>query len=151
MWHKGTLITWRGAAVRFCFGREAVFAVGPEGSSHAGQVEPVPERRGALRGGRDAESRLSRRYQESLTYLVYAYQSNSRLLLKGAGRGVSESLIALYRRKCLLVGIAELHAQPGRGGQGAARVTSAPVAQFAFRLLGLRCPGDRTPFRSTLN
>ncbi|KGL88717.1 Ubiquitin carboxyl-terminal hydrolase 28, partial [Charadrius vociferus] len=44
----------------------------------------------------------NRKYQESLTYLVYAYQSNSRLLLKGAGRGVSESLIALYRRKCLL-------------------------------------------------
>ncbi|NXN96668.1 UBP28 hydrolase, partial [Rhinopomastus cyanomelas] len=44
----------------------------------------------------------NRKYQESLTYLVYAYQSNSKLLLKGANRGVSESLIALYRRKCLL-------------------------------------------------
>ncbi|NXH14677.1 UBP28 hydrolase, partial [Bucco capensis] len=43
-----------------------------------------------------------RKYQESLTYLVYAYQSNSKLLLKGASRGVNESLIALYRRKCLL-------------------------------------------------
>ncbi|XP_069732729.1 ubiquitin carboxyl-terminal hydrolase 28 isoform X3 [Phaenicophaeus curvirostris] len=42
------------------------------------------------------------KYQESLTYLVYAYQSNSQLLLKGARRGVDESLIALYRRKCLL-------------------------------------------------
>ncbi|XP_030320681.1 ubiquitin carboxyl-terminal hydrolase 28 isoform X2 [Calypte anna] len=42
------------------------------------------------------------KYQESLTYLVYAYQTNSKLLLKGANRGVSESLIALYRRKCLL-------------------------------------------------
>ncbi|KAM6312603.1 ubiquitin carboxyl-terminal hydrolase 28 isoform 2-T2 [Podargus strigoides] len=42
------------------------------------------------------------KYQESLTYLVYAYQSNTKLLLKGANRGVSESLIALYRRKCLL-------------------------------------------------
>ncbi|NXI57457.1 UBP28 hydrolase, partial [Chloroceryle aenea] len=44
----------------------------------------------------------NRKYQESLTYLVYAYQSNTKLLLKGASRGVSESLIALYRRKCLL-------------------------------------------------
>ncbi|NWT82895.1 UBP28 hydrolase, partial [Lanius ludovicianus] len=44
----------------------------------------------------------NRKYQESLTYLVYAYQSNTKLLLKGANRGVSESLIALYRRKCLL-------------------------------------------------
>ncbi|NWU71651.1 UBP28 hydrolase, partial [Pterocles burchelli] len=44
----------------------------------------------------------NRKYQESLTYLVYAYQSNTKLLLKGAGRGVDESLIALYRRKCLL-------------------------------------------------
>ncbi|KAM6107690.1 ubiquitin carboxyl-terminal hydrolase 28 isoform 3-T3 [Pterocles gutturalis] len=44
----------------------------------------------------------NRKYQESLTYLVYAYQSNTKLLLKGASRGVDESLIALYRRKCLL-------------------------------------------------
>ncbi|NXY82420.1 UBP28 hydrolase, partial [Alcedo cyanopectus] len=44
----------------------------------------------------------NRKYQESLTYLVYAYQSNTKLLLKGTSRGVSESLIALYRRKCLL-------------------------------------------------
>ncbi|NWZ16298.1 UBP28 hydrolase, partial [Agelaius phoeniceus] len=44
----------------------------------------------------------NRKYQESLTYLVYAYQSNTKLLLKGTNRGVSESLIALYRRKCLL-------------------------------------------------
>ncbi|XP_066059745.1 ubiquitin carboxyl-terminal hydrolase 28 isoform X3 [Chamaea fasciata] len=44
----------------------------------------------------------NRKYQESLTYLIYAYQSNTKLLLKGTNRGVSESLIALYRRKCLL-------------------------------------------------
>ncbi|NWW99047.1 UBP28 hydrolase, partial [Caloenas nicobarica] len=44
----------------------------------------------------------NRKYQESLTYLVYAYQSNGQLLRKGPGRGVSEALIALYRRKCLL-------------------------------------------------
>ncbi|NWU17090.1 UBP28 hydrolase, partial [Cephalopterus ornatus] len=44
----------------------------------------------------------NRKYQESLTYLVYAYQSNTKLLLKGTNRGVNESLIALYRRKCLL-------------------------------------------------
>ncbi|KAM9255736.1 ubiquitin carboxyl-terminal hydrolase 28 [Cariama cristata] len=42
------------------------------------------------------------KYQESLTYLVYAYQSNTKLLRKGTNRGVNESLIALYRRKCLL-------------------------------------------------
>ncbi|KAM9519700.1 ubiquitin carboxyl-terminal hydrolase 28 isoform 6-T6 [Guaruba guarouba] len=44
----------------------------------------------------------NRKYQESLTYLVYAYQSNTKLLQKGTKRGVSESLIALYRRNCLL-------------------------------------------------
>ncbi|NXL61741.1 UBP28 hydrolase, partial [Chordeiles acutipennis] len=44
----------------------------------------------------------NRKYQESLTYLIYAYQSNTKLLLKGTNRGVNESLIALYRRKCLL-------------------------------------------------
>ncbi|XP_063799259.1 ubiquitin carboxyl-terminal hydrolase 28 isoform X2 [Pseudophryne corroboree] len=41
-------------------------------------------------------------YQESLTYLVYAYQSNSALLSRGVYRGVEERLIELYRRKCLL-------------------------------------------------
>ncbi|XP_078538476.1 ubiquitin carboxyl-terminal hydrolase 28 isoform X6 [Lissotriton helveticus] len=40
--------------------------------------------------------------QEALTYLVYAYQSNSTLLQQGQTRGVEQSLIALYRRKCLL-------------------------------------------------
>ncbi|NWT03907.1 UBP28 hydrolase, partial [Mionectes macconnelli] len=44
----------------------------------------------------------NRKYQESLTYLVYAYETNTKLLLKGINRGVNESLIALYRRKCLL-------------------------------------------------
>ncbi|XP_049634652.1 ubiquitin carboxyl-terminal hydrolase 28 [Suncus etruscus] len=42
------------------------------------------------------------KYQEALSYLVYAYQSNAALLLKGPRRGVKESMIALYRRKCLL-------------------------------------------------
>ncbi|XP_053546090.1 ubiquitin carboxyl-terminal hydrolase 28 isoform X2 [Bombina bombina] len=41
------------------------------------------------------------KYQEALTYLVYAYQSNSELLSVGANRGVEESIIKLYRRKCL--------------------------------------------------
>ncbi|KAF1411533.1 Ubiquitin carboxyl-terminal hydrolase 28, partial [Spheniscus magellanicus] len=44
----------------------------------------------------------NRKFQESLTYLVYAYQSNTKLLVKGTNRGVNESLIALYRRNCLL-------------------------------------------------
>ncbi|XP_042687934.1 ubiquitin carboxyl-terminal hydrolase 28 isoform X6 [Centrocercus urophasianus] len=44
----------------------------------------------------------NRKYKESLTYLIYAYQSNTALLKKGANRGVNESLITLYRRKCLL-------------------------------------------------
>ncbi|XP_061224227.1 ubiquitin carboxyl-terminal hydrolase 28 [Neopsephotus bourkii] len=42
------------------------------------------------------------KYQESLSYLVYAYQSNTKLLEKGVMRGVNESLIAFYRRNCLL-------------------------------------------------
>nr|XP_058924201.1 ubiquitin carboxyl-terminal hydrolase 28 isoform X4 [Kogia breviceps] len=42
------------------------------------------------------------KYQEALSYLVYAYQSNAALLVKGPRRGVKESVIALYRRKCLL-------------------------------------------------
>ncbi|XP_014805065.1 PREDICTED: ubiquitin carboxyl-terminal hydrolase 28 isoform X3 [Calidris pugnax] len=42
------------------------------------------------------------KYREALTYLLHAYQSNARLLRKGPRRGVSEPLIALYRRNCLL-------------------------------------------------
>ncbi|XP_077162642.1 ubiquitin carboxyl-terminal hydrolase 28 isoform X15 [Paroedura picta] len=42
------------------------------------------------------------KYCEALTYLVYAYQSNTTLLSKGPRRGVDAALIALYRRKCLL-------------------------------------------------
>ncbi|XP_016076064.1 PREDICTED: ubiquitin carboxyl-terminal hydrolase 28 isoform X3 [Miniopterus natalensis] len=42
------------------------------------------------------------KYQEALSYLVYAYQSNATLLTKGPRRGVKEAVIALYRRKCLL-------------------------------------------------
>ncbi|XP_054853351.1 ubiquitin carboxyl-terminal hydrolase 28 isoform X2 [Eublepharis macularius] len=42
------------------------------------------------------------KYCEALTYLVYAYQNNMTLLMKGPSRGVDEALIALYRRKCLL-------------------------------------------------
>lgn len=45
------------------------------------------------------------RYYEALTYLVYAYQCNMTLLTEGPSKGADESLIALYRRKCLLVGI----------------------------------------------
>ncbi|XP_075765886.1 ubiquitin carboxyl-terminal hydrolase 28 isoform X10 [Pelodiscus sinensis] len=44
----------------------------------------------------------NRKYQEALSYLVYAYQSNAALLMKGPNRGVDKSLTALYRRKCLL-------------------------------------------------
>ncbi|NXK23816.1 UBP28 hydrolase, partial [Arenaria interpres] len=42
------------------------------------------------------------KYREALTYLLHAYQSNAGLLRKGPRRGVSEPLIALYRRNCLL-------------------------------------------------
>ncbi|XP_042199817.1 ubiquitin carboxyl-terminal hydrolase 28 isoform X4 [Callorhinchus milii] len=40
--------------------------------------------------------------REALTYLVHAYQSNRKLLKNGKKRGVDETLIAHYRRKCLL-------------------------------------------------
>ncbi|XP_051895685.1 ubiquitin carboxyl-terminal hydrolase 28 isoform X1 [Pristis pectinata] len=40
--------------------------------------------------------------RESLTYLVHAYHSNLKLLKNGKNRGVDETLIAFYRRKCLL-------------------------------------------------
>ncbi|XP_032084993.1 ubiquitin carboxyl-terminal hydrolase 28 isoform X2 [Thamnophis elegans] len=41
-------------------------------------------------------------YCEALTYLVYAYETNTVLQAKGASRGADAALIALYRRKCLL-------------------------------------------------
>ncbi|XP_030638857.1 ubiquitin carboxyl-terminal hydrolase 28 [Chanos chanos] len=39
--------------------------------------------------------------REALNYLAHAYQSNAVLLRNGEKRGVEQSLIALYRRKCL--------------------------------------------------
>ncbi|XP_060703042.1 ubiquitin carboxyl-terminal hydrolase 28 isoform X2 [Hemiscyllium ocellatum] len=42
------------------------------------------------------------RCRESLTYLVHAYHSNLKLLKNGKNRGIDETLIAYYRRKCLL-------------------------------------------------
>ncbi|XP_071398994.1 ubiquitin carboxyl-terminal hydrolase 28 [Centroberyx affinis] len=39
--------------------------------------------------------------REALNYLAHAYQTNAALLRDGEKRGVEQSLIALYRRKCL--------------------------------------------------
>lgn len=39
--------------------------------------------------------------REALIYLAHAHQDNSALLTKGERKGVNQSLIALYRRKCL--------------------------------------------------
>nr|XP_021324751.1 ubiquitin carboxyl-terminal hydrolase 28 isoform X2 [Danio rerio] len=39
--------------------------------------------------------------REALIYLAHAHQDNSALLTKGERKGVDQSLIALYRRKCL--------------------------------------------------
>ncbi|XP_056301947.1 ubiquitin carboxyl-terminal hydrolase 28 [Danio aesculapii] len=39
--------------------------------------------------------------REALIYLAHAHQDNSALLMKGERKGVDQSLIALYRRKCL--------------------------------------------------
>ncbi|XP_062995219.1 ubiquitin carboxyl-terminal hydrolase 28 isoform X2 [Elgaria multicarinata webbii] len=41
-------------------------------------------------------------YYEALTYLIYAYERNKPLWMKGFNRAADASLIALYRRKCLL-------------------------------------------------
>ncbi|XDV54529.1 hypothetical protein PO909_022802 [Leuciscus waleckii] len=45
---------------------------------------------------------LKKSYVEALMYLVYAYQYNKELLVKGPYRGHDEDLIAHYRRECLL-------------------------------------------------
>lgn len=45
---------------------------------------------------------LKKSYMESLMYLIYAYQYNKELLVKGPYRGHNEELIAHYRRECLL-------------------------------------------------
>lgn len=42
-------------------------------------------------------------YVEALMYLIYSYQYNKELLLKGLYRGHSEKLLGYYRRECLLV------------------------------------------------
>uniref|UniRef100_A0A8D0H5D8 Ubiquitin carboxyl-terminal hydrolase 25 n=1 Tax=Sphenodon punctatus TaxID=8508 RepID=A0A8D0H5D8_SPHPU len=41
-------------------------------------------------------------YMEALLYLIYAYQNNKELLLKGPYRGHDDELISHYRRECLL-------------------------------------------------
>ncbi|XP_042331055.1 LOW QUALITY PROTEIN: ubiquitin carboxyl-terminal hydrolase 28 [Sceloporus undulatus] len=41
-------------------------------------------------------------YCEALNYLIHAYENNLTLQRKGPNRGADGSLIALYRRKCLL-------------------------------------------------
>uniref|UniRef100_A0A3P9J356 Ubiquitin carboxyl-terminal hydrolase 25 n=1 Tax=Oryzias latipes TaxID=8090 RepID=A0A3P9J356_ORYLA len=41
-------------------------------------------------------------YVEALMYLVYSYQYNKELLLKGLYRGHDQELLGLYRRQCLL-------------------------------------------------
>ncbi|KAG9351497.1 hypothetical protein JZ751_022747 [Albula glossodonta] len=40
--------------------------------------------------------------REALNYLAYTYQNNMELLRSGERKGVEQSLIALYRRKCLV-------------------------------------------------
>ncbi|XP_077597059.1 ubiquitin carboxyl-terminal hydrolase 28 [Stigmatopora nigra] len=40
--------------------------------------------------------------REALTYLAHAYDANAALLRSGEKRGVDASLVALYRRKCLM-------------------------------------------------
>uniref|UniRef100_A0A3B4A0L9 Ubiquitin carboxyl-terminal hydrolase n=1 Tax=Periophthalmus magnuspinnatus TaxID=409849 RepID=A0A3B4A0L9_9GOBI len=40
--------------------------------------------------------------REALTYLAHAYDTNSTLLKNGPKRGVDDSLISVYRRKCLM-------------------------------------------------
>lgn len=40
--------------------------------------------------------------REALTYLAHAYQDNATLLRGGDRKGVEQTLIALYRRKCLM-------------------------------------------------
>ncbi|XP_067326915.1 ubiquitin carboxyl-terminal hydrolase 28 isoform X6 [Anolis sagrei] len=44
----------------------------------------------------------NKQYCEALTYLIHAYENNLTLQKKGPNRGADGSLIALYRRKCLL-------------------------------------------------
>lgn len=69
---------------------------------------------------------------------MYAYQSNTKLLQKGTKRGVSESLIALYRRNCLLVSM--LVPGEARREQPMLQLTSwllLGIAQGARPLLGV--------------
>uniref|UniRef100_A0A8C8E1D0 Ubiquitin carboxyl-terminal hydrolase n=1 Tax=Oryzias sinensis TaxID=183150 RepID=A0A8C8E1D0_9TELE len=40
--------------------------------------------------------------QEALNYLSHAYETNNALIIKGEKRGMDKSLIAVYRRKCLM-------------------------------------------------
>uniref|UniRef100_G3QC43 Ubiquitin carboxyl-terminal hydrolase n=1 Tax=Gasterosteus aculeatus aculeatus TaxID=481459 RepID=G3QC43_GASAC len=46
--------------------------------------------------------------REALIFLAHAYETNATLLKNGEKRGVDKSLIAVYRRKCLIVSKAAL-------------------------------------------
>lgn len=50
------------------------------------------------------------RMQEALNYLSHAYETNNALIIKGEKRGMDKSLIAVYRRKCLMVSTASMQA-----------------------------------------
>lgn len=48
-------------------------------------------------------SLCSTRVREALNYLNHAYKDNAMLLRRGEKRGMEQSLIAFYRRRCLKV------------------------------------------------
>uniref|UniRef100_A0A674A213 Ubiquitin carboxyl-terminal hydrolase n=1 Tax=Salmo trutta TaxID=8032 RepID=A0A674A213_SALTR len=56
-----------------------------------------------LNGFTDRNLSFDNRVSEALNYLNHAYKDNTMLLRRGEKRGVEQSLIALYRRRCLKV------------------------------------------------
>uniref|UniRef100_A0A8C7L5T9 Ubiquitin carboxyl-terminal hydrolase n=1 Tax=Oncorhynchus kisutch TaxID=8019 RepID=A0A8C7L5T9_ONCKI len=54
-----------------------------------------------LEGFTDRNLSFDDRVSEALNYLNHAYKDNTMLLRRGEKRGVDQSLIALYRRRCL--------------------------------------------------
>lgn len=71
------------------------------------------------------------RMREALTYLAHAYESNTTLLKNGEKRGMEQSVIAVYRRKCLTVSVTgdrKSHSS-GRGRLTCSSLHSLPATQ----------------------
>lgn len=66
--------------------------------------------------------------REALTYLAHAYETNATLLKNGEKRGMEQSVIAVYRRKCLTVSLTAPQSSSSSTRQDAAHSPAPPLS-----------------------